>query len=218
MRGEDKLRQETVYQPNIVPQVTPVTTLVPETVVEQIPTTRMTYQDERILRKEPYQVMRMVQEERVREIPETRDRQVVERVQQTTPVQVYRMETQEVARDIPITTYKTVSEERAEQYTVKVPRIEKIVETVQKPYIVQKRIPLDEFGNPTTIYPEPVLTPTTSPSSTTTTTMPGYGGVTGDSKTNAPADTSPSIPPSHDVQGDQGTKPNPNQMSLGSGT
>ena len=200
MRGEDKLRQESVYQPNIVPQITPVTTLVPETVVEQVPTTRLTYQEERILKKEPYQVMRMVQEERVREIPETRYRQVVERVQQTTPVQVYRMETQEVAREIPVTTYKTIAEERAEHYTVKVPRIEKITETVQKPYIVQKRIPLDDFGNP--IYPEPITTPATISS-------PGYGGVTNGNTSNDPAD----IPPAID---NQGTKPN--QMNLGSGT
>ena len=202
MRGEDKLRQESVYQPNIVPQVTPVTTLMPETVVEQVPTTRLTYQDERILKKEPYQVMRMVPEERVRDVPETRYRQVVERVQQTTPVQVFRMETQEVARDIPVTTYKTVAEEWIEPYTVKVPRIEKIVETVQKPYIVQKRIPLDGFGNP--IYPEPITTP--EPIRT-----PGYGGVTDDGTSNDPAD----IPPEIDHQG---TKSNPNPMNLGSGT
>ena len=208
MRGEDKLRQEAVYQPNIVPQVTPVTTLVPETVVEQVPTTRMTYQEERILKKEPYQVMRMVQEERVREIPETRFRQVVERVQQTMPVQVYRLETQEVVRDIPVTTYKTIAEERVEPYTVRVPRIEQIVETVQKPYIVQKRIPLDEFGNPINLYPGPV---TTTPSTTST---PGYGGVTN----RDPADIPPSVPPRDDAQGSQGTKPNTNQIDLGSGT
>ncbi len=168
MQGDAKLRQETVYQPNLVQQVTPVTTLVPETVVEQVPTTRLTYQEERVLKKEPYQVMRMVQEERVRQIPETKVRQVVERVQQTTPVQVYRLESQEVARDIPVTSYKTVGEERVEQYTVKVPRIEQIVETVQKPYTVQKRIPLDQFGNPTTLdRGVPTMAPlTTQPAST----------------------------------------------------
>ena len=209
MRGDDKLRQESVYQPNIVPQVTPVTSLVPETVVEQVPTTRLTYHDERILKKEPYQVMRMVQEERVREVPETRYRQVIERVQQTTPVQVYRLETQEVARDIPVTTYKTISEERVEPYTVKVPRIEQISETVQKPYMVQKRIPLDEFGNPISIFPGPISTPSTI-------TAPEYGGFTNNDIPNDPADIPPSVPP-RDATGDhQGTKPN--QMDLSSGT
>ena len=159
MQSENKLRQETVYQPNLVQQLTPVTTLVPETVVEQVPTTRTTYQDERILKKEPYQVMRMVQEERINEVPETRYRQVVERVQQTTPVRVYRLETHEVVREIPVTTYKTIAEERVEPYIVKVPRIEQIVETVQRPYTVQRRIPLDDFGNPVThSYPAPIST------------------------------------------------------------
>ena len=208
MKGEDKFRQETVYQPNLVQQVTPITTLVPETVVEQVPTTRLTYQEERILKKEPYQVMRMVQEERVREIPETRYRQVVQRVQQTTPVQVYRLETQEVARDIPVTTYKTIAEEHVEPYTIKVPRIEQIVETVQKPYTVQRRVPLDEFGNPIIIYPGPVTTPQTI-------TTPDYGrGAANDAPTGDPADETPSIPPRNDAEGAK-TNRNSNQMDLG---
>ena len=206
MHGDPKYRQETVYQPNYVEQLTPVTTLVPETVVEQVPTTRLTYQEEKILKKEPYQVMRMIQEERVRQVPETKYRQVVERVQQTTPVQVYRMQTQEVAREIPVTSYKMVAEERVEQYTVKVPRVEQIVETVQKPYTVKKYIPLDEFGNPISIYPGPMTAPQTQPGTSYDT---GYGGVTngvtGQSgktyaekpvgENNDPADKPPTVPP-----------------------
>ena len=208
MQSDPKYRQEKVYQPNFVEQLTPVTTLVPETVVEQIPTTRTTFQEERILHKEPYQVMRMVQEERVRQIPETRYRQVVERVQQTTPVQVQRMETQEVTRDIPVTSFKTVAEEHVQQYTVRVPRVEKVVETVQKPYTVKKYIPLDEFGNPTTIFSAPITTPpVTTPAingDATNGTQGTYGGnPVGD--TNDPAGEKPTIPPQ-----------NSNQMNLGS--
>ena len=219
MHGDQKLRQETVYQPNLVEQLTPVTTLVSETVIDQIPTTRTTYQEERILKKEPYQVMRMVQEERTREIPETRYRQVVERVQQTTPVQVYRLETQEVVRDIPVTAYKTVAEERVEQYSVKVPRIEQIIETVQKPYTVQNRVPLDEFGNPVTIYPGPVTVPSiiTTPTDRTYAEKPqqnGHENGTG-SVENDPAEEPPAIP-ERDQQDSTGTKPNPNQIDFGS--
>ena len=218
MHSDPKLRQETVYQPNLVEQLTPVTTLVPETVVEQIPTTRTTYQEERIVKKEPYQVMRMVQEDRVREIPETKYRQVVERVQQTTPVQVYRMETQEVVRDIPVTSFKTIAEEHADQYTVKVPRVEQIVETVQKPYSVQKYIPLDEFGNPTTIYPGPITAPLTTPTDRTSVERPSSGGENGSDDTkNDPADKTPTLAPDN-VDGSKGTTPNPKQANLGSET
>lgn len=221
MHGDPKLRQETVYQSNYVEQITPVTTLVPETVVEQVPTTRTTFQEERILRKEPYQVMRMVQEERVRQVPETRYRQVVERVQQTTPVQVQRIETQEVARDIPVTSFKTIAEERVEQYTVRVPRVEQIVETVQRPHTVKKLIPLDEFGNPTTIYSGPLTTPMMSSPDTgtgvgttggasTNGTEGTYGGnqINGhrpESGSNDPATQPPSIPPKNDNQMDLGS-------------
>ena len=222
MRTDPTFRQERVYQPNLVEQLTPVTTLVPETVIEQIPTTRTTFQEEQVLRREPYQVMRMVQEERVRQIPETRFRQVVERVQQTTPVQVQRIETQEVTRDIPVTSFRTVAEERSEQYTVRVPRVERIVETVQRPHIVQRRIPLDEFGNPTTIFPDSVTTPQTkSPEMGTylggtngtnnginngatggngtyggqPTNANGNGSSNGSGSANDPAATQPSLPP-----------------------
>ena len=223
MHGDPKYRQESVYQPNLVEQLTPVTSLVPETVVEQIPIARTTYQEERILKKEPYQVMRMVQEERTREIPETRYRQIVERVQQTTPVQVYRLETQEVARDIPVTSYKTIAEERVEQYSVKVPRIEQIFETVQKPYTVQKRIPLDEFGNPINIYPGPIATPSllTSPITTPanqTFERPVSGDENGaDGSENDPANEPPTIP-SQDDQSGQEAKPNSKRFDFSSST
>ncbi|MCL2348457.1 MAG: hypothetical protein FWC50_09380 [Planctomycetaceae bacterium] len=148
MQEQSRLRQGTVFQSNLVTETTPVTTLVPETVVEQVPVTRTTFQEERIARREPYQVMRMVQEEQVRRVPVTTFRQVVERVQQTTPVQVYRMETQEVTRDVPVTRNKTVVEERTEPYTVLVPRIQPVTRKVLRPFVVERRIPLDESGQP----------------------------------------------------------------------
>jgi len=191
MQAESKLRQETVYQPNYVSQLVPVTTLMPETVTEQVPVNRITYQEERIAKKEPYQVMRMVQEEVVNQVPVTTYRQVVQRVQQTTPVQVYKLETEEIAREIPVTTYKRIAEERVEPYTVKIPRVEKVVQKVLKPYTVEKKIPLDELGNPISVTPNTVsVTPNTAEKSTT------YGGTPtlAPQNPNDPADQKPTIP------------------------
>ena len=159
MQSEAKLTQQTVYQPNLVAQQVPVTSLVPETVVEQIPVTQTSYQQEQVARIEPYQVQRMVQEEMVRQVPVTTYRQVVERVPQTTPVQVMKMETQEIQKEIPVTTYKTVAVKRVEQYEVKVPRIVQVKQKVLRPYTVERRTPLDVFGNPasTVVVPEQVL-------------------------------------------------------------
>ncbi|MDR1384322.1 MAG: hypothetical protein LBJ67_10855 [Planctomycetaceae bacterium] len=191
MQAESKLRQETIYQPNYVSQLVPVTTLMPETITEQSPVNRVTYQEERIARKEPYQVMRMVQEEVVNQVPVTTYRQVVQRVQQTTPVQVYKLETEEVAREIPVTTYKRIAEEHVEPYTVKIPRVEKVIQKVMKPYTVEKRIPLDELGNPITTTSNAALEPN-SPSGETFTT---YGGQPTQATPENPANQKPVIPP-----------------------
>ncbi|MDR1493826.1 MAG: hypothetical protein LBT05_14065 [Planctomycetaceae bacterium] len=212
MQAESKLRQEMVYQPNYVSQLVPVTTLMPETVTEQTPVNRISYQEERIARKEPYQVMRMVQEEIVNQVPVTTYRQVVQRVQKTTPVHVYKLETEEVAREIPVTTYKRIAEEYTEPYTVKVPRVEKVIQKVMKPYIVEKRIPLDELGNPTTMksmeseqnrkYHEKLTT--------------SYGGQsTGTSQNPAEdaADQKPTLPPTGNSNGDQ-NKPHLDRLDL----
>lgn len=148
MHSDPELTQQTVYQPNLVAQQVPVTSLVPETVVEQVPVTQTTFQQEQVSRIEPYQVQRLVQEEVVRQVPVTTLRQVVERVPQTTPVQVLRMETQEVQKEIPVTTLRTVAVKRVEQYEVKVPRIVQVKQKVLRPYTVERRTPLDAFGNP----------------------------------------------------------------------
>ncbi|MDR1959613.1 MAG: hypothetical protein LBQ54_11335 [Planctomycetaceae bacterium] len=165
MHSDPKLTQQSVYQPNYVAEQRPVTSLIPETVVEQIPVTQTTYQQEQITRTEPYQVSRIVQEQVVQKVPVTTYRQVVERVPQTTPVQVLKMEAQEVTKDIPTTTYKTVAFERTEPYEVKVPRIVKVSQKVMRPYTVERKIPLDSQGNPI-IVPEITKIPTPAAIST----------------------------------------------------
>ena len=141
MEGPAKYEVSKVYQPNYVTQTVPVTTLVPEQRIEQVPVTRTTFRDEQISRIEEVQVPRTVQEEVVRKIPVTSYKQVVERVEQQTPVKVQRMVTEERVEEVPVTTYKTVTEERVEPYEVKVAKVVPITRTVRKPVTVEKWVP-----------------------------------------------------------------------------
>jgi len=197
MRSDPTLVQQTVFQPNLVAQQVPVTTMMPEIVTEQVPVTQTTFQQELVSRIEPVQVQRMVQEEVVRRVPVTTVRQVVERVQQTTPVQVMRMEVQEVQREIPVTTFRTVAVERVEQYEVRVPRIVPVTQRVMRPVTVERRTPIDAFGNPIVVSeistpPISTLSPASAPRPTPASNIPWSAPA--DQKDIDPASTKPALP------------------------
>jgi len=131
-----------VWQPNLVAQQIPQTTLVPRIVSRQVPVEVCRMQPEQVCRKEPYQVCRMVQEEVVRKVPYTVRRPVVERVQKQVPVRVCRTVKEEVVRQIPVTTCRMVCEERVEDVTVRVCRMVATEQTIRVPRCVEKRVPI----------------------------------------------------------------------------
>jgi hypothetical protein len=138
MQGPDRYAVNRVYQPNYVTETVPVTSMVQEQRVEEVPVTRTTYRDEQVVRTEPVQVSRTVQEEVVRKIPVTTYKPIVERVEKTTPVIVRRMEEEEQVEQIPITTYKTIYEDKIEPYEVKVAKLVPVTRTVRRPITSEK--------------------------------------------------------------------------------
>ncbi len=129
-------RAQKVYRPNLVSTQVPVTTYTPQTVVENVPTTRTTYrpvQVERVV-SEPTTVY--VQETQTEQVPVTTYKPVTERVVKKTPTRVLRMQTTEEIRETPITTYKTVTEVVKEPYVArvarKVPKKTKVLRPVYK--------------------------------------------------------------------------------------
>ncbi len=165
-----------VWQPNVVTQQVPETTLVARQLTRKVPVQTCRMVNEEVVRKVPVQVCRMVQEEQVRRVPYTTCRQVVERVENKVPVQVCRMVPEEVVRKVPVTTCKMAYEERVEQEPVRVCRQVAVSETVRIPQCVERRvpvtytyrvprtivskIPLDACGNdmvPVTMAPSPVM-------------------------------------------------------------
>ena len=130
------------WQPNLVAQQIPQTTLVPRIVSQQVPVEVCRMQPEQVCRKVPYRVCRMVQEEVVRKVPYTVRRPVVERVEKQVPVRVCRMVQEEKVRQVPVTTCRTVCEERVEDVTVRVCRMVATEQTVRIPRSVEKRVPI----------------------------------------------------------------------------
>ena len=88
-RGEYTVQR--VWHPNVVAQQIPQTSLVPQTVTQQVPTQVCKYQPEVVVRKVPVQVCRMVTEQCVRKVPVTTYRMVYEDRVQQVPYQVCRM-------------------------------------------------------------------------------------------------------------------------------
>ena len=138
MQGPARYEVNRVYQPNYVTETVPVTSLVQERRVEQVPVTRTTYRDEQVVRTEPVQVASTIQEEVVRRVPVTTYRPIVERVEQTTPVTVRRMVQEEEIEQVPVTTYKTVLEEKVVPYEVKVAKVVPVTRTVRRPVTTEK--------------------------------------------------------------------------------
>lgn len=198
MQAPSVIVPQTVYQPNLVTAQVPETSMVPRTEVRRVPTQTVRYENQEMVREVPVQVCKMITEEQVRRVPVTTYKQVVERVEKKTPVQVCKMITEEVVKQVPVTTMKLVQEEKVEQEEVRVVRQERIVQKVQTPRIVEKRvpvqytqrvarvivnkIPLDACGNPITIAPAPVTGEVrkeaviVTPSTGTPTTAPAASG------------------------------------------
>ncbi|MBR4834071.1 MAG: hypothetical protein IKU86_07055 [Thermoguttaceae bacterium] len=121
-REPTEWRAQRVYRPNFVSTQVPVTTYVPQTVVENVPTTRTTYRPAQVERTviEPTTVY--VQETRTEQVPVTTYKPVTEQVVKKTPTRVLRMQTVEEERETPVTTYKTVTEIVKEPYVARVAR------------------------------------------------------------------------------------------------
>ena len=178
LQGAPQYKAQQVYEQNLVARQVPVTTYVPETVVEDVPVNVTTYQEEQIVRKEQVPVTRYVEEKQVKKIPVTTYKPVTERVVQKTPVKVCRIQTEEQVRQIPVTTYKTVREEIKEPYKVRIARTVPKTVKVQRPVTVYKQVPIDQVVSPcgtttpcgttsmttsTTVLPAPVIEPSSTP-------------------------------------------------------
>ena len=142
MQAPNRVEVLRVWQPNVVTQQVPETTLVARTLTRKVPVQTCRLVDEEVVRKVPVQVCRMVQEEQVRRVPYTTCRQVIERVENKVPVQVCRMVPEEVVRKVPVTTCKMAYEERVEQEPVRVCRQVAVSETVRIPQCVERRVPV----------------------------------------------------------------------------
>ncbi len=178
LQGAPQYKAQQVYEQNLVARQVPVTTYVPETVVEDVPVNVTTYQEEQIVRKEQVPVTRYVEETQVKKIPVTTYKPVTERVVQKTPVKVCRVQTEEQVRQVPVTTYKTVREEIKEPYKVRIARTVPKTVKVQRPVTVYKQVPIDQVVSPcdvtispavsTTVLPAPVVEPSSAPAPSTT--------------------------------------------------
>ena len=115
-------RAQKVYRPNFVSTQVPVTTYVPQTVVENVPTTRTTYRPVQVERTVSEPTTVYVRETQTEQTPVTTYKPVTEQVVKKTPTRVLRMQTTEEIRETPVTTYKTVTEVVKEPYVARVAR------------------------------------------------------------------------------------------------
>ncbi len=195
LTGPQNYKENKVWQSRYVQTEVPITTYIPEKVVENVPVEVTTYQKEEIVRKEQVPVTSMVQEQQVKKIPVTTYKPVREHIVQKTPVRVYRLQTEEQVREIPVTTYKTVTEVIQEPYTVKVPRtVEKKVK-VMRPVTVYKQIQETVTSSNGTSDTNGNMISSTSVTSTKETTVPVTSGDsnTKDSTLPGPEDSKPTL-------------------------
>lgn len=127
-------RAQKVYRPNLVATQVPVTTYVPETVVENVPTTRTSFRPVQVERTVSVPTTVYVRDAQTEQVPVTTYKPVTERVVKKTPTRVLRMQTTEEIRETPVTTYKTVTE------TVKEPYVERVARQVPKTTKVMRPI------------------------------------------------------------------------------
>ena len=129
-RGQYEVQQ--VWHPNVVAQQVSETTMVPQTVSQQVPMQVCKYVPEQMVRKVPVQVCRMVTEQQVRHVPVTTCKIVYEQRVEQVPYQVCRM----VAEPQTIRVPHCVEKQIPVTYTCNVPRL------------VCYRVPLDACGEP----------------------------------------------------------------------
>lgn len=146
--------EQRVYKPRLITETVPVTRMVEESVVEEVPVTVNKIVKEQVVRTEQVPVTRMVEEKIVNKIPITTYKPVTEKVVKKTPVRVCRMETVDEVRETPVTTYKMVTETIEEPYTVRVARQVPKTVKVQRPVTVCRRVPIDACAPVTVSSPE----------------------------------------------------------------
>lgn len=129
-------RAQKVYRPNLVATQVPVTTYVPQTVVENVPTTRTTFRPVQVERTVSEPTTVYVRDAQTEVVPVTTFKPVTERVVKKTPTRVLRTQTTEEIRETPVTTYKTVTEIVREPYVERVarqvPKTTKVMRPVYK--------------------------------------------------------------------------------------
>ena len=129
-------RAQKVYRPNLVATQVPVTTYVPQTVVENVPTTRTTLRPVQVERTVSEPTTVYVRDAQTEVVPVTTYKPVTERVVKKTPTRVLRTQTTEEIRETPVTTYKTVTEIVREPYVERVarqvPKTTKVLRPVYK--------------------------------------------------------------------------------------
>lgn len=135
-------RAQKVYRPNLVATQVPVTTYVPQTIVENVPTTRTTFRPVQVERTVSEPTTVYVRDTQTELVPVTTYKPVTERVVKKTPTRVLRMQTTEEIRETPVTTYKTVTE------TVKEPYVERVARQVPKTTKVLRPVPVYKTVEP----------------------------------------------------------------------
>ncbi|HZL87699.1 MAG TPA: hypothetical protein VFB96_04930 [Pirellulaceae bacterium] len=128
------------YVPNLVAQQVPVTSMMPQTVVQKVPLAVTRYEDEVVTEQVPVTVERMEQCEEIRETPVTYQRPKTEHVVEKIPVQTLRYEREEQVRQVPYTIQRIEYEDREEPYEVKVLRWETETQTIEVPVQRQKLV------------------------------------------------------------------------------
>lgn len=168
LEGPAEFQARQVYQNQLVPVQTPITTYRPETIVEDVPVTTQVWRPVQTTRTvvEPTTTYR--QETITEQVPVTTYKPITERVVQKTPTQVLKTQYSEEVRQKPVTTYKTVTEVVREPYVVRVAKQIPKKTKVWRPIQIYKTV----VPGPTTIRPvatEPPPQPET-PSTTVCTT------------------------------------------------
>ena len=192
-----------VYKPRLVTETVPVTRMVEERVVEEVPVTVNKIVQEQIVRTEQVPVTRMVEEKIVNKVPVTTYKPVTEKVIKKTPVRVCRMETVDEIRETPVTTYKMVTETIQEPYTVKVARQVPKTVKVQRPVTVCRRVPIDacapvgvsstETNVTETVGRQPVAEPSAENAPSADTVPQFNSGQPNTSTSNYPSESEPAI-------------------------
>ncbi len=205
LEGPAEFQARQVYQNQLVPVQTPITTYRPETIVEDVPVTTQVWRPVQTTRTvvEPTTTYR--QETITEQVPVTTYKPITERVVQKTPTQVLKTEFSEEVRQKPITTYKTVTEVVREPYVVRVAKQIPKKTKVWRPIQVYKTVvpgpttirPLAETAPQTQARPEPPPATTISATTefSTSSTISALSPVSPTSSTGKIAPTPPVLSP-----------------------